>query len=75
MPAIGFAAGLERLLIASTLEVSRERRRRPQVAPLGDRRAGPALVLGRDVRRAGPPLRGRHARRASMKAQLRRSNT
>ncbi len=61
VPAIGFAAGLERLLIASELEV-------PAtvvdafVAPLGEAAIGAALVLARDLRRARHPLRGRHAR-------------
>jgi histidyl-tRNA synthetase len=72
VPAIGFAAGLERLLIASTLEVS------PSVvdvfvAPIGDSSKGPALVLGRDLRRAG--LRCEvDTRKASMKALLRHAN-
>ena len=72
VPAIGFAAGLERLLIASTLEV-------PAsvvdvfVAPVGEGTQAPALVLGRDIRCAG--LRCEvDTRKASMKAQLRRAN-
>lgn len=72
VPAIGFAAGLERLLIASTLEVSTSVVD-VFVAPLGEGAQAPALVLGRDVRRAG--LRCEvDTRRASMKAQLRRAN-
>jgi histidyl-tRNA synthetase len=73
VPAIGFAAGLERLLIASTVEA------KPGVvdvfvAPIGE--GAPqtaALVLGRDVRRAG--LRAEvDTRGAGMKALLRRAN-
>ena len=73
VPAIGFAAGLERLLIASELDV-------PTsivdvvVAPIGDVALDPALVLGRDIRRSG--LRCEvDTRKASMKAQLRRANS
>lgn len=72
-PAFGFAAGLERLLIASELPG-------PSsvvdvfVAPMGDAAHGPALVLARKLREAGvrteADLRG-----ASMKALLRRANT
>ena len=51
VPAIGFAAGLERLLIASEPTAA------PStvdaiVAPLGDAAIGAALVLARDLRRA-----------------------
>ncbi len=51
-PAIGFAAGLERLVIASELAAANET---PSVfvAPLGKPAAGAALVLARDLRRAG----------------------
>lgn len=72
VPAIGFAAGLERLLIASEIEV-------PanvvdvHVAPIGDRALDHALVLGREVRRAGVRCEV-DTRKASMKAQLRRAN-
>ncbi|MBX3231024.1 MAG: histidine--tRNA ligase [Labilithrix sp.] len=72
IPAIGFAAGLERLLIASGLEVS------PSVvdvfvAPVGADAHAQALVLGRDVRRAGWRCEV-DTRGASMKALLRRSD-
>lgn len=73
VPAIGFAAGLERLLIASELDV-------PAsvvdvlVAPIGDRAVEAALVLGRDIRRAGVRCEV-DTRKASVKAQLRRANT
>ena len=73
VPAIGFAAGLERLLIASDVAA-------PAnvvdvvIAPIGDRATSAALVLGRDVRKAG--LRCEvDTRNASMKAQLRRANS
>ncbi len=72
LPAIGFASGLERLLIASTLEA-------PEsivdvfIAPVGEGTQSHALVLARDVRAAG--LRCEvDTRKASMKAQLRRAN-
>jgi histidyl-tRNA synthetase len=72
IPAIGFAAGLERLLIASNLEVSASVVD-VFVAPIGESAQAPALVLGRDIRRAG--LRCEvDTRKASMKAQLRRAN-
>jgi histidyl-tRNA synthetase len=72
VPAIGFAAGLERLLIASALpeegpavEVF--------VAPLGGS-AGPyALALGKDLRKAGVTCEV-DARGASLKALLRRAS-
>jgi histidyl-tRNA synthetase len=71
-PAIGFAGGLERLLIASTLEVSASVVD-VFVAPIGEGTQAPALVLARDIRRAG--LRCEvDTRKASMKAQLRRAN-
>jgi histidyl-tRNA synthetase len=72
IPAIGFAAGLERLLIASNIEAT------PSivdvfVAPVGEGTQTAALVLGREVRAAG--LRCEvDTRGASMKAQLRRAN-
>ena len=72
VPAIGFAAGLERLLIASDVEV-------PTsvvdvlVAPIGEVALDAALVLGRDVRRTGVRCEV-DTRKASMKAQLRRAN-
>jgi histidyl-tRNA synthetase len=72
MPAIGFAAGLERLLIASTVEATASVVD-VFVAPMGDAAQAPALVLGRDVRTAG--LRCEvDTRKASIKAQLRRAN-
>jgi histidyl-tRNA synthetase len=73
VPAIGFAAGLERLLIASDIAV-------PSsvvdvvIAPIGDRAVDAALVLGRDVRKAGARCEV-DTRKASIKAQLRRANS
>jgi histidyl-tRNA synthetase len=73
VPAIGFAAGLERLLIASEVAV-------PTsvvdvlVVPLGDVAMGPALLLGREVRKAGMRCEV-DTRGASIKAQLRRANS
>jgi histidyl-tRNA synthetase len=72
VPAIGFAAGLERLLIASDL---------PQsgavvdafVAPLGEAQVAAALVLGRDLRRAGVACEV-DGRGGSLKSMLRRAN-
>lgn len=72
IPAIGFAAGLERLLIASQVEATASVVD-VFVAPIGQEAHAPALVLGRDLRRAG--LRCEvDTRNASMKAQLRRAN-
>ena len=51
-PAIGFAAGLERLVIASELATVRGAGA-VFVAPLGKNAAAPALVLARDLRHAG----------------------
>ncbi|HEY8075169.1 MAG TPA: histidine--tRNA ligase [Labilithrix sp.] len=70
VPAIGFAAGLERLLIASDV-ASDASVVDVLIAPIGAMDA--ALVLGRDLRAAG--LRCEvDTRGASMKAQLRRAN-
>lgn len=72
VPGIGFAAGLERLLIASNLEVSASVVD-VFIAPIGERTHAAALVLGRDIRQAG--LRCEvDSRKASIKAQLRRAN-
>jgi histidyl-tRNA synthetase len=72
VPAIGFAAGLERLLIASDVAVP-ESVVDVLIAPLGERAVNSALVLGRDIRRAGVRCEV-DARKASIKAQLRRAN-
>jgi histidyl-tRNA synthetase len=72
VPAIGFAAGVERLLIASSLEVTRAVAD-VLVAPIGAPQATLALVLARELRALGvrteADLRG-----ASPKALLRRAN-
>jgi histidyl-tRNA synthetase len=72
VPAIGFAAGLERLLIASELEVDGAIVD-ALVAPLGDAAVDAALVLGRDLRAAGVSCEV-DARTGSLKRQLRRAN-
>jgi histidyl-tRNA synthetase len=72
VPGIGFAAGLERLLIASSLE-ARESVVDVFVAPIGEPQQAAALVLGREIRAAG--LRCQvDTRGAGMKALLRRAN-
>jgi histidyl-tRNA synthetase len=74
VPAIGYAAGLERLLIASEIAV-------PSsvvdvvVAPLGPAAAGPGLRLARDLRRSGVRCDVDTRPGASLKSQLRRANT
>lgn len=72
-PAFGFAAGLERLLIASELpgptsvvDVF--------VAPMGEAAHGPALILSRKLRNAGVRVEA-DLRGASMKSLLRRANS
>ena len=73
VPAIGFAAGLERLLIASEATA-------PSsvvdaiVAPLGAAATSVALVLARDLRRSGVRCEV-DTRGSSLKSQLRRANT
>jgi histidyl-tRNA synthetase len=72
VPAIGFAAGLERLLIASTFEA-------PSsgvdavVAALGDKARERGLVVARELRRAGVRCEV-DTRGSSLKSQLRRAN-
>jgi histidyl-tRNA synthetase len=72
-PAIGFAAGLERLLIASDVQVTA-----PVVdalvAPLGEAAMAPGLALARDIRAAGIRCEI-DTRGSSLKSQLRRANT
>jgi histidyl-tRNA synthetase len=72
VPAIGFAAGLERLLIASELEGATGIVD-AIVAPLGDAAAGVALKLARDLRRVGVRCEA-DTRGGSLKSQLRRAN-
>jgi histidyl-tRNA synthetase len=72
VPAIGFAAGVERLLIASEIPPPG-----PSVvafvAPLGDAAVGAALVLGKELRQAGVACEV-DGRGASMKSMLRRAS-
>jgi len=73
VPSIGFAAGLERLLIASELAEGPVGDR-IFVATLGARAAEEGLVLARDLRRAGMRVEV-DTRGHSLKSQLRRANT
>lgn len=72
-PAIGFAAGLERLLLATALE---PKKTEPDVliAPLGERAASEALVIARELRAAGVPVVV-EGRGGSLKSMLRRANS
>ncbi len=72
VPAIGFAAGLERLLIASDITAAMNTVD-AIVAPLGEAAMGPALVLARDLRRSGVRC-DVDTRGSSLKSQLRRAN-
>jgi histidyl-tRNA synthetase len=72
VPAIGFAAGLDRLLIASDVAEGAPKIE-ALVAPLGAAAAPYALVLGKDLRRAGVTCEV-DARGASLKAVLRRAS-
>jgi histidyl-tRNA synthetase len=72
-PAIGFALGLERLMLATTAE-------KPYleppvfIAPIGDRAAGEALVIARELRGLGI-VTVTEGRGASLKSALRRANS
>lgn len=72
IPAIGFAAGIERLLIASSPAPTR-----PIVdvfvAPLGEESRAPALVLAKELRAAGISTEA-DTRGGSLKSLLRRAN-
>jgi histidyl-tRNA synthetase len=72
VPAIGFAAGLERLLIASEIAEA-EGPVDAVVAPLGEAAARAALVIGRDLRRGGVRCEV-DTRSTSLKSKLRRAN-
>jgi histidyl-tRNA synthetase len=75
VPAIGFAAGLERLLIAShSAHAGDGAAIDAFVATLGEAAEAYALVLARDLRQAGIACEV-DARRSSLKAQLRRANS
>jgi histidyl-tRNA synthetase len=73
VPAIGFAAGLERLILASDVEVAA-----PAVpvfvATLGDAAVAYGLPLAHELRRAGIACEV-DARAGSLKSKLRRANT
>ncbi len=72
VPAIGFAAGLERLLIASDLEVPASAVD-ACVVPLGVAAVGAALGVARDLRRSGVRCEV-DTRGTTIKSQLRRAN-
>jgi histidyl-tRNA synthetase len=72
VPAIGFAAGIERLLV-STAMAARPRAPRCFVAPIGAVAAPKALLLARDLRAAGVPT-DVEGRGAGLKAMLRRAD-
>ena len=72
VPAIGFAAGIERLLIASE-ETAAEPVVDVLVASIGAAAAREALVLARELRAAGVSTDA-DARGGSLKSQLRRAN-
>ncbi len=72
VPAIGFAAGLERLLIAAE-PTGAEPVVDAFVAPLGEVAMGPALALARELRSRGVATEA-DTRGSSLKSQLRRAN-
>ena len=71
-PAIGFALGLERLLLTSTaLPVAADA---PiMIAPLGDKAVAEAMVIARELRGAGVAVTT-EGRGGSLKSMLRRAN-
>lgn len=71
-PAIGFAAGIERLLIAAEPQVD-NRIVDVLVAPIGEKALGPALEIAREVRRGGVSAEV-DMRGGSIKSMLRRAN-
>ena len=72
-PAVGFAAGLERLMIASLYEAP-ARQTDAYVVPLGDEAKLFALKLGRDMRAHGSHVEI-DTRGNSLKSQLRRADS
>ncbi|HXX69439.1 MAG TPA: histidine--tRNA ligase [Polyangiaceae bacterium] len=72
VPAIGFAAGLERLLIASELSAPASATD-ALIAPVGDAAIAPGLELARRLRRFGIRCEI-DSRGGSLKSQLRRAN-
>ena len=73
VPAIGFAAGLERLLIASEVAAPSDAVD-ALVAPIGPGAMSAGLVLARDLRRSGVRCE-LDTRGGSLKSQLRRANS
>ncbi len=75
VPAIGFAAGLERLVIASEdAAAGASPRLDAYVAPLGEGGLDYGILLARDLRSAGVSTE-LDGRKTSLKAQLRRAGT
>jgi len=72
VPAIGFAAGLDRLLIAAEPQGA-EAVVDAFVAPLGENAMAPALALARELRARGIATEA-DTRGGSLKSQLRRAN-
>jgi histidyl-tRNA synthetase len=72
VPAIGFAMGLERILLAMS-EKQRDRVAFCFIAPLGERARATALRLGRDLRAAGVVV-DLDGRGNSLKSMLRRAD-
>ncbi len=73
VPAIGFAAGIERLLISTDM-LAAARPARCFVAPLGAGMVNAGLALARDLREAGIPT-DVDGRGGSLKSMLRRSDS
>lgn len=72
-PAIGFALGLERILLAMS-KTPEDTRAIAFLAPLGERAASSALVLARELRELGVPTEV-DGRGTSLKSMLRRANS
>ncbi len=72
-PGIGFAAGLERLVLALPEGAEDAAAVDAFVVALGDAAWGPARVLARDLRRAGLRVLADYGRRSS-KSQMKRAN-
>ncbi|MEZ4300833.1 MAG: histidine--tRNA ligase [Polyangiaceae bacterium] len=73
VPAIGFAAGMERLLLSTPMGAEK-RAPRCFIAPLGPGAAPRALMLSRELRAAGIPT-DVEGRGSSMRAMLRRADS
>jgi histidyl-tRNA synthetase len=72
-PAVGFAMGLERVLLAMPKRAAAERPR-CFIAPLGERAATEALLIARELRQAGVPALA-DTRGGSLKSLLRRADS